>query len=239
MEIEYKNGNRVTLFPHEMTPLEAAIAGFESKAKKYYQKKSLPKPETEEDRIKREQDLDAALEHLKSERRKISIFAQIQSGLEEYQAKGRKQAEEDPLEMLKEKHHPTTVLAQNMRADGRPQPSNRHSPHHIVEGRGKHPRTADTRLNLHLYGIRINDPDNGVWLPRTKSDKGHWSMPSAPAHSEIHTFNYESWVSFLIGSIEDEFMIRAALLRIRSLLRDGKQPQKVTEKKDVNWRPSP
>lgn len=61
-------------------------------------------------------------------------------------------------------------------------------------------------------------------------------MPNAPAHSEIHTFNYESWVNFLIGPIEDEFVIRSALIRIRSLIRDGRQPEKVTEKKDLNWR---
>ncbi|WP_074903808.1 AHH domain-containing protein [Microbulbifer thermotolerans] len=178
------------------------------------------------------------MDHLRNERRKIAVFAQIQSGLENYQAWGRKQAEEDPLELLNEKHHPTKVLAQNMIADGRPKPSNRHSPHHIVQGKGRHPRTTDTRLNLHLYGIRINDPDNGVWLPRTKFDKGHWSMPDAPAHSEIHTFNYETWINFLIGPIEGELAIRSALIRIRSLLRDGRQPSKITEKKDVNWRPT-
>jgi hypothetical protein len=47
-------------------------------------------------------------------------------------------------------------------------------------------------------------------------------MPSAAAHSEIHTFNYEAWVNFLLATLEDEVGIRAALVRIRCLLLDGK-----------------
>lgn len=238
MDIEIENGVRVSLLPYEMTPLDLAISKFEKQAKDYYSKKRQPPADTPEERLKREKELASALQHLKVERRKVATLAQIQTRLEEYQNQGRQKAAENPFELLKEKHHPTTVLARNMRADGRPQPSQRHSPHHIVQGKGRHPNTANVRLNLHLYAIRINDPDNGVWLPRTKADKRHWSMPNAPAHSEIHTFNYETWVNFLLGTLENENAIRAALVRIRSLLRDGKQPQQVTAKKDPNWKPA-
>lgn len=237
MDFEIENGQRVGLLPHKMTPLDVAISQFEKQAKAYYSKKRQAPPETPEGRLKREKELASALEHLKTERRKVAVLAQIQVRLAEYQGWGRQRAAENPFELLEEKHHPTTVLATNMRADARPPPSQRHSPHHIVQGKGKHPRTADVRLNLHLYGIRINDPDNGVWMPRTKADKGHWSMPSAAAHSEIHTFNYETWVNFLLATLEDEVVIRAALVRIRCLLRDGKQPKQVTATKDPNWRP--
>jgi hypothetical protein len=237
MEIEYSQGNRTTLLVHEMSPLEAAIAGFEKKANSYYKKKAKIPGETEENRLKREKDLSSALIHLKNERKRISILAQIQFRLQEYQNWGRDQAESDPFSLVEEPHHPVQVLARNMRADGHPQPSTRHTPHHTVLGKGKHPQTVDTRLNLHLYGIRINDPDNGVWMPRTKKDKGHWSMPNAPAHSEIHTFNYETWVNSVVGHLEGEVAIRGALLRVRSLLRDGKQPKKVTDKKDDQWSP--
>lgn len=238
MNMEIEHGVKVGLLPHEMTPLEVAISKFEKQAQAYYSKKRQTPAETPEERRKREKELSSALIHLKNERKKVAILAQIQIRLEEYQGWGRKKAAENPFELLEEKHHPTTVLARNMRADGRPQPSQRHSPHHAVQGKGKHPRTADVRLNLHLYGIRINDPENGVWMPRTKSDRGHWSMPSAPAHSEIHTFNYETWVNFLLAPLEGEEVLRAALIRIRCLLRDGKQPQQVTAKKDANWRPT-
>ncbi|WP_444920874.1 AHH domain-containing protein [Microbulbifer sp. CnH-101-G] len=237
MDIEYNHGVRVTRFIHEMSPLEAAITRFEAKAKAYYKKKDICVAESEHDRKLREKELAEALNHLKYERRRIKAIAQLESELSSYQNWGREKSEEDPLALLDEPHHPTKVLAKNMRADGRPQPSDRHSPHHIVAGKGKHPQTADTRLLLHLYGIRINDPDNGVWMPRSRKDKGHWSMPKSPSHSEIHTYNYETWVNFLLGSLENESVIRSALVRIQSILRDGKQPPKVTEKKDNNWEP--
>jgi hypothetical protein len=238
MEFEVEKGCRTALLAHEMTPLDLAIAQFEKQAKAYYSKKRQAPPENPDERLKRENELARALEHLKTERRKVAVLAQIQVRLAEYQGWGRKKADDNPFELLEEKHHPTTVLAGNMRADGRPQPSQRHSPHHIVQGKGKHPRTPDVRLNLHLYGIRINDPDNGVWMPRTKADKGHWSMPSAPAHSEIHTFNYETWINFLLSTLEGEEVIRSALVRIRILLRDGNQPKQVTATKDPNWSPT-
>lgn len=238
MGFEIVNGQRIVLLPHQMSHLDVAIARFERKAKYYYSKKKAPSGESSEDRQKREKELAVALVHLKHERKKVAVQAQIQARLQEYYGWGQKMAEENPFELLEEKHHPTKVLARHMRAVGRPQPSRRHSPHHIVEGKGRHPRTADVRLNLHLYGIRINDPDNGVWLPRTKADKGHWSMPKSPAHAEIHTFNYETWVNHLLGPLEGEETIRAALILIRTLLRDGKQPQQVTAKKDVNWSPT-
>ncbi len=237
MGIEYIQGNRTTLLVHEMSPLELAIEKFETDVNAYYKKKAKRPNETSQSRLTREKELSSALVHLKSERKRIAILAQIQFRLGEYQQWGREQADENPFELLDEPHHPTKILARNMRADGHPQPSKRHTPHHIVLGKGKHPRTADVRLNLHLYGIRINDPDNGVWMPRTKDDRGHWSMPKAPAHAEIHTFNYETWVSAMIGHLEEETTIRSALLRIRCLLRDGKQPKQVTQKKNEKWSP--
>jgi hypothetical protein len=237
MEIEYEAGQRVTPLPHEMSPLNVMIQRFETQAKDYYQKKASLKKETGKERIKREKELAAVLKHLKNERKTAAAFAQVQTRLAEYQGWGRKMSDENPWDLLEEKHHPTKVLARNMRTDGWPQPSKRHSPHHIVQGKGKHPLTADTRLNLHLYGIRINDPDNGVWMPRTKKDKGHWSMPNAAAHSEIHTFNYETWVNFLIGSLEGETAIRSALVRVRLIMRNGTQPKQVTAEKDPKWKP--
>ena len=147
--------------------------------------------ETPEQRTSREKELSGALAHLHSERRRIKNQAQIEERLEVYRQRGLEVAAEDPEALLKEKHHPTKVLGRHMRAVGRARPSKRHSPHHIIEGKGKQSATSDTRLLLHIFGIRINDPDNGVWLPMHKADKGHWSMPKAPAHSEIHTYNYE------------------------------------------------
>ena len=219
---------------HTLSPLERAIDAFEKKATDYYQNaRTTVKNETAEDRLKREQDLKKAFDHLKHERRHISILAQLQIRLQEYQAKGRTMSTK---EMLLETHHPTGPLATHMRAAARPQPSNRHSAHHIVQGKGRTPQNAEVRALMHMCGIRINDPDNGVWLPKTKKDKGHWSMPHAPAHAEIHTRNYETWVTRMTGRAETEVTFRAKLVQIRSLLRDGRQPAKVTAKPDASRR---
>lgn len=227
----------VTLKYHEMTLLERSIVEYERKANAYYTKKNIrPVDETPEEKGKREKEWADALTHLKNERHRIRTLARVESQLEVYRQQGRRAAEQDPLALLDEPHHPTKALAENMRADGRAKPSERHSPHHIVQGKGRQAATADVRLQLHLYGIRINDPDNGVWLPRHKTDKGHWSMPNAPAHSEIHTYNYETWVHNLITLVDSEETIRAQLIRIRTLLRDGRQPMMVTAKKDTAWR---
>ena len=138
-------------------------------------------------------------------------------------------------EFREEKHHPTKKLASNLRASGRPRPSQNHTAHHVVLGKGRTQGMADARLLMFLYKIRINDPDNGTWLPRAKKDKGHWSMPNAPAHSEIHGYNYETWVTALTQTAMNERAFRAALLRIRSLLRDGRQPLQVTQQKKTDW----
>lgn len=226
-------GSKSSLPLHDLSPLERAINDFEQKAVAYHRKAAAHLDnESPEQRLQREQELREALGHLNHERRHISIMAQIQIRLQEYQAKGRNMTVRD---MLLEAHHPTGPLASYMRAAGRPQPSNRHSPHHVVQGKGRTPQSADVRLLMHMCGIRINDPDNGVWLPKTKADKGHWSMPKAPAHAEIHTHNYETWVTALTRGMETERTFRAQLVRIRTILRDGRQPAKVTSKPDASW----
>lgn len=229
---------------HELTPLEQAIARFEEKAKAYYSKQSKIPPvlETPEQKLAREKASYEALKHLQSEKRLAMVQVQVQSRLEEYRSlwrasdtHSRGEKKEMRQAMLNEKHHPTKVLATFMRASGRPQPAQNFTAHHLVPGRGRTERAAMARVTLHFYNIRINDPDNGVWLPRTKKDKGHWAMPSAPAHAEIHTHNYELWIAANITDGGSEAMLRARLQRLRFLLRDGRQPERVTQRPDSSW----
>lgn len=242
MPQEYSQGLLTTHY-HEMTPLEQVIARFEEKARAYYNKSgSAPPNESPEQRAAREQASKEAFAHLANEKRHAMVQVQVQSRLEEYRTAYRStdqhtRAEKKDLRrtMAIEKHHPTTVLAAFMRADGRAQPARNFTAHHLVPGVGKTERAAMARVTLHFYNVRINDPDNGVWLPRCKKDKGHWAMPNAPAHAEIHTHNYETWVAASISDVASENMLRARLLRLRTLLRDGRQSARVIQKPDSNW----
>ena len=99
-------------------------------------------------------------------------------------------------------HHPTSDLAKYLSAIGEPKPTNLHEAHHIISGEGRYNKAAimDARLNLHLVGIGINDPFNGIWLINfMKNKKIDWSTPEAPPHRKIHRFNYETWIGATLG----------------------------------------
>ncbi|MCO1334004.1 AHH domain-containing protein [Microbulbifer sp. OS29] len=241
--MQYDHGKRVTPHYHEMTPLERAITEFEGKAKAYHSSKnSQLENETKEQRAKREKQLESALLHLKHEKLRALTQVEVQHQLEEYRQAARVATEGDFASQLEaqeiladEKHHPTKKLANFMRMDGRPQPSPRFTPHHLVQGKGKGQDAARARVELHMQGIGVNDADNGVWMPRTKADKGHWAYPNTAAHSEIHTLNYEKWVYANVSFKASEQAMRGALSILRAHLKDGTQPEQVTSRSDPSW----
>ena len=134
-----------------------------------------------------------------------------------------------------QQHQCYLLWEKNLRLAGRAQPGERFSAHHLVEGKGKLDITARARLLIFRYDIRINDPDNGVWLPMEIKDKGHWAMPKAPAHSEIHTHNYERWIFGQIQMLRSEKAMRDKLTILRGQLKNGQQPKQVTQKPDKTW----
>ncbi|MDG9672235.1 AHH domain-containing protein [Hahella sp. CR1] len=238
--MEYDQGKQVGLRYHELSHLERTISDFENKARAYHKgAEDSPENETPAQKKLREEKLKRDLKHLDRERRRALCLIQVFTELEKYRrdytvnaSDSIENAEKKVSIMLEERHHPTKVLARFMLMVGRPRPSARHTPHHIVLGKGKTKYSAEARLNMHYLGIRINDPDNGVWMPMTKSDKGHWAMPDSPAHAEIHTHNYEEWVFESTFMHADERTFRTELRRIRMLLKSGRQPRKVTEPVD-------
>ncbi|WP_051786324.1 AHH domain-containing protein [Endozoicomonas numazuensis] len=127
------------------------------------------------------------------------------------------------------------MLEQHLRAHGKPKPSPKHTAHHIVPGKGKTQFAADARIEMHLHGIRINDPYNGVWMLRKKEYKPHWSMPNSHAHLEIHTHNYEKWVFNRLVLADDRREAEMALNLIGKLLQDGNQPPEVTMPPNDSW----
>tara|TARA_R110000868_G_scaffold377197_1_gene642480 strand:+ start:409 stop:921 length:513 start_codon:yes stop_codon:yes gene_type:complete len=161
-------------------------------------------------------------------------YAFIQADLDNYRAEGRDAttgSRADQVQkqkaLLAEKHHPTDDLAKLMLAAGKAKPSNVHTAHHVVPGKGKVYKTKEAhlaRIHMHRYGIRINDPDNGVWLPMYKKHTPHWSMPQSLGHLEYHTKNHERCVERKIRLHTQENAIRSQLNTIGKLLQTNGLP---------------
>ncbi|MBQ1783497.1 MAG: AHH domain-containing protein [Gammaproteobacteria bacterium] len=223
--------------PSNPTALELAIHRFEHQAKVYhYEKVKLAKATGQPGEIsKARAKLDRDWQHLQRERIRIATHAQLALDLENYRAS----AQEKTVAMLAdEPHHPTRQLARNLTAVGEPKPSLDHDPHHIIMGKGRFLalRMMQVRLSLHLHNMGINDPINGVWLPRTRTDKGHWATPEAPAHKELHGFNYEAWIVRQFRDIKmskQRFVNRLRDVKIK--LQFGGHPADIVQPKNPSW----
>lgn len=224
MEMEYLNGKRMTKLYHEMSPLEAAIQRHEDQVKKYYSLKneSLSMPKAE-----REQKLKEALDYLKHERMHLEAIAVVQSDLTEYRKAGNEavlgndsQRSAALTVMSSEKHHPTVVLERFMRAEGVPKPSRHHTAHHVLPGSGQYNKRAISRARVHVHirGIRINDPVNGVYLVSKDKLTPHWSMPGSRGHLKYHTSDYELYVSNKVRGVQGVDQITTTLQVIGRLL---------------------
>ena len=223
--------------PSNPSALELAIYRYECQAAEYHDKKNsvAPNNESKEACKQRIDALEKDWAHLQHERKKITAQVMLQQDLETYRAENKLKDED---ELFEEAHHPTRVLARNLTAVGEPKPSSIHDPHHIIPGKGRFQqvRLVVTRLALHAHGIGINDPLNGAWLPRYKKHKGHWAGSEAPAHREIHRYNYESWIvnTFSSPMLPEQAMI-SRLQRVKHKLLHGGYPQKIIEKKGTSW----
>lgn len=234
--MEYDHGVRVTQHLHEMTPLERLLADFEAKAKNFHAKKNCAVSLSKEEERKAQRELQKLLKQLQIERLAAMGQASVQLNLDQYRAALRP-ADSDTRQqkailrgaMGLEKHHPTKVLAKYMQEHGPAKPDKCFVAHHIVQGKGCTQFAAESRIDLHFHGIRINDPVNGAWMPRFIEHKGHPAMPNSNAHSEIHTKNYEHWVHSETHHIMSEQAFKDKLKSIRHQLRDGAQPDYVTE----------
>jgi|TARA_Y100001934_G_scaffold283626_1_gene404938 hypothetical protein len=235
--MEVSHGKRVSPHVWELSPLDLSIYQYEQRCKNYYYKKKPPSGETPEQKVLRLAQLKQDRMFLDLEKRRILSMTSVEAQLAAYRDEYRSEEDEEKRLSLyeQEKHHPTEVLENNLRLVGRAKPGERFTAHHLVEGKGKLPITADVRLTLFLNNVRINDPDNGVWMPRTEADRGHWAMPKAVPHSRIHTHNYERWIHGQIEHLQSELEIRGKLQILRAHLKNGTQPPQVTQKPDKAW----
>lgn len=184
---------------------------------------------------KRQEKLAQTKRHLEHQKMSLLAMAQVQADLDEYRAAGKaavsgvdRKAQQSGLAALhEEKHHGTglTTLEKYLQADARPRPSKSHSAHHIIPGKGRKQTMGRATRNyayqaralLHTFGIRINDPDNGVWLPRSVAELVSYAMPDAKAHKQYHTNAYEEYVYRAVRPQRTESAFRD---RLRALGRE-------------------
>ena len=194
-----------------MSPLERAINEFENKAESFHSNKSTLDPE----------ELNRKKNHLNLQRMTTEACAQVQAQLDIYREEARKKK----LSNKDEEHHPTDTLAKFMSAEGHPKPDINCECHHIVQGKGRSQIFAtQARLKLHMCGIGINDPDNGVWLPSNIKDVPHWAMRKALPHKVIHTAKYDQWVATKMLAANSEPVARVILGNLRRDLKNGEAP---------------
>ena len=220
--------------PENPSPLEMVIYQYELKASEFHngRNKMASANETAKQKADRIAKRDRDWQHLRLERRKIAAHLKMQENLTAYR-EGNKQ--KSLSELASESHHPTKMLARNLQAVGEPKPTPMHEPHHIIPGAGKHRKQLMilSRLNLHAFGIGINDPLNGIWLRNfAKNTADDWATPESPAHRPIHTFNYETWISSQFSNDNlPETVFLSRLQTVKRKLRDGTHPENILQRK--------
>lgn len=235
--------------PDDPSPLELAIYNFEVECAKYHNGKAAALSATlsKEERQKLYSAQQRDWQHLQRRKKAIAMHAKLQGELEGYRAQNQLA---EPEDLAQEEHHPTRRLRRNLHAVGEVQPSPKHAAHHIIMGKGKHlfDAMARARMNLHLQGVGINDPVNGVWLAhsRAKSEEWrlkdssqnrpkHWASPESPVHLTMHGINYETWVTASLALELPDEVFMATLERIKLQLRFGGYPKAIEEPYDPNW----
>lgn len=163
---------------------------------------------------------------IRNELNYIKTLAQVQAGLQKYKSNARNMTEEQ----LESEIHDSVKLGKHLRASGRPKPDDRVDAHAIVSG--GHTLASQLRAVMAMLSIRVDDPDNGMWMPRRSCDTPHWAFPKCPPHSRIHRFNYYFWVQSLLIQISDEVIFRHTLRMISRQIEQGTYPEFVMKRKD-------
>ncbi len=147
---------------------------------------------------------------------KIMLRGSIQglSVLSAYYAEAKKISRQ---ELLNEKHK-SKRLSRHIKATGQIKPCNV-AAHAIVSG--THSEAVAARKILARWKIRIDDPDNGVFLPRDYRFIPHQELPNAVNHAELHTDEYYVNVTNTLGVATSAQECRLALRLIAKELKDG------------------
>lgn len=167
----------------------------------------------------------------KSDLNLVRVFAQVERGLDEYRAKAKRMS----VEELEDEQHRSSMLARFLDASGDPKPHPKCHAHAIVSGAHKY--AAELRAILAWHKLRIDDPDNGCWLPENTAAKVLMPprLKNAVPHSRIHRYNYYFWLNGHIDPALNSTQegLRSTLRMVATRLQSGTQPAYVLNKKGV------
>lgn len=166
-----------------------------------------------------------------------AAIARLQSKLGNYKLSGKQMSYAD---LLKEKHS-SRLLGIYLRADGVARPAAKWEAHHIVSGNHPEAFLARTILTDELIKLRIDDPDNGAWMPKTKADARPTIYPNAIGHNRIHRDRYYHWIYNTLAVMTTEGQVRAFLNTVRAQLLHGnikpemKLQQEIDDAEYASW----
>lgn len=191
-----------------------------------------PKRYHEMDRVERKiQSYAGKKSRSRSDLNAVKSVAQVEAQLDSYRLSAKEMTEKE----IRDEAHQSARLAEHLVAICDPRPHELCHAHAIVSG--THKGAATQRAIMAAVGMRIDDADNGCWLPRKTAAVS--LMPrrlrEAVPHSRIHRYNNYFWLDTvldydLIEGMED---LTQALNMIEMRLQAGKQPHYVLNKKGV------
>ena len=132
------------------------------------------------------------------------------------------EAQQMSYDDLRGEKHKSSRLGKFLTQDGIPKPAKGFDAHAIVAGAD--PRASELRVEMAIRKIRIDDTDNGCWLPQTRQDAVGTSYPHAIPHRRIHNHRYYNWLSLVALKFNDFTSardFRNSLKRTRKLLQTG------------------
>jgi len=161
-----------------------------------------------------------------SDLHRVVVASQVQAGIDKYLSA--ETAKSMTTQELRDEEHNSARLGLHLESIGKTRPSKCHA-HAIVAG--KHHNASIIRALMARLKIRIDDPDNGCWLPENTAATPHPNFPAAVPHSRIHRYNYYFWLRHRLGSIRKNDMFRVDLQLIAQHLQERTMPDYVMLKK--------
>ena len=192
--------------PHELMQGLIEVIRETEKQIGYYEMKEMTKHLSEREIVKLASNLYSKL--------MMKGTIQALSALSEYQAEAKGMSR---TEFLREEHD-SKRLSRHIRATGISRPPNV-AAHAIISG--GHSEAKAARKILAKFKIRIDDPDNGVYLPRDARFIPHEKMPDAANHAKVHTDEYYINMTNILNTATSELECRVALRLIAKKLRNG------------------